>query len=170
MKYILPGLYTFTGLLMGWVYAIEDTDGLTIIDAGLDSAAGKVVKQLEAAGRKASDVKRILITHGYPDHVGGLPRLKAATRARVLTLAEDRAAIEGREPIERVPVQATRGAIWPTGSLTDACYFVVMWLCVCPGYARPLARLQLTWPRTTARSSGWWTWSQPLCASGMGNP
>jgi glyoxylase-like metal-dependent hydrolase (beta-lactamase superfamily II) len=109
MQRILPQLYTFTGLLIGRVYLVEDPDGLTIIDAGLDSAAGKVVKQLEASGRKASDVKRILITHGHPAHVGGLPGLKAATGARVLASAEDRAAIEGREPVERVPAEKLSG-------------------------------------------------------------
>src|SRR4051794_41124061 len=109
MRQILPNLYTFTGLLMGRVYLIEDPGGLTVIDAGLDSAAPKVIKQLEAAGRKASDVKRILVTHGHADHVGGLPALKAATGARVLASAQDRAAIEGREPVERVPEDKLSG-------------------------------------------------------------
>ena len=41
MKQIVPGLYAFTGLMMGRVYLIEDPDGLTIIDAGLHNAAAQ---------------------------------------------------------------------------------------------------------------------------------
>ena len=83
MQQIVPGVHAFTGLLVGRVYALEDTDGLTLIDAGLGLAAGKVLKQLRASGRQPLDVKRILITHAHPDHVGGLAKLQAATGAQV---------------------------------------------------------------------------------------
>jgi hypothetical protein len=48
---------------MGRVYALESTDGLALIDAGLGLAANKVLRQLQVSGRSPSDVKRILITH-----------------------------------------------------------------------------------------------------------
>jgi glyoxylase-like metal-dependent hydrolase (beta-lactamase superfamily II) len=101
VQQILPHLYTFTGLLVGRAYLIDDPDGLTIIDAGLGSAAAKILHQLQAAGRKPSDVKRILITHAHPDHVGGLPALRAATRAQVIASAGERPVIEGRIPVPR---------------------------------------------------------------------
>ena len=102
MRAILPRLSSFTSLVMGRVYLVEDPDGLTIVDAGLALAAPRILRQLAALGRQPSDVKRILITHGHPDHVGGLPELKARTGAQVMAHAKDRAAIEGREPIPRV--------------------------------------------------------------------
>jgi len=83
MQQIMPGVSAFTGLLMGRVYALESVDGLTLIDAGIGPAAGKILKQLQEHGYSPSDVKRILITHAHPDHVGGLAHLQAATGAQV---------------------------------------------------------------------------------------
>ncbi len=103
MKQIIPGLYTFTGLIMGRVYLIEDPDGLTLIDTGIGNAVPKILRQLQAAGRTARDVKRILITHAHPDHIGGLPALHAATGAQVITSAGERSVIEGEIPIQGPP-------------------------------------------------------------------
>jgi glyoxylase-like metal-dependent hydrolase (beta-lactamase superfamily II) len=87
MQTIVPGVHTFAGLLLGRAYAIEDADGLTLIDTGLGLAATKVLQQLQASGRSASGVKRILITHAHPDHIGGLAKLQAATGAQVVAHA-----------------------------------------------------------------------------------
>lgn len=102
MKQIIPGLHMFTGLFFGRVYLIEDSDGLSIIDASLDSAPDKIIRQLKAAGHQPSDVKRILITHGHPDHIGGLPKLQQMTGAEVIASAIERPVIEGKTPIPRV--------------------------------------------------------------------
>lgn len=103
MKHLLPGLHTFTALLVGRVYLIEDGDGLTIIDAGIPQSADKIMAQLRRAGRAPSDVKRILITHAHPDHVGGLPRLQQLTGARVIASATEKPVVEGKVPIPRPP-------------------------------------------------------------------
>ena len=65
----LPG--RFSALL------IEDPDGPILVDAGngrfapgLD--AGHVREQMARVGVEASDVRCVVITHGHPDHVGGL--------------------------------------------------------------------------------------------------
>ena len=94
MLQIVPGVYAFTGLIMGRVYALEGADGLTLIDAGIGLAAGKVLKQLQAGGHRPADVKRILITHAHPDHVGGLAQLQAATGAQVMAHALEHPALE----------------------------------------------------------------------------
>jgi glyoxylase-like metal-dependent hydrolase (beta-lactamase superfamily II) len=103
MRDIAPGLRSFTGLIMGRVYLIEDADGLTLIDAGLGLAAERIIVQLRQAGRRPDEVKRILITHAHPDHVGGLRRLKALTGASVIASALETPVIEGRQPIARRP-------------------------------------------------------------------
>jgi glyoxylase-like metal-dependent hydrolase (beta-lactamase superfamily II) len=84
MQQIMPGVYAFIGLLVGRVYALECTDGLALIDAGLGLASARVLQQLRSSGRQLSDVKRILITHAHPDHVGGLAKLQMATGAQVV--------------------------------------------------------------------------------------
>jgi glyoxylase-like metal-dependent hydrolase (beta-lactamase superfamily II) len=105
MRKIVPGLYTFTDLVLGRVYLIRDPDGLTIIDAGLPFAAGRIIGQIRAAGYEPGAVKRILVTHGHPDHVGGLPHLREITGAQVIASARERAVIEGRAPIKRKPLE-----------------------------------------------------------------
>ena len=97
MKLILPDVYTFTGLLAGRVYAITTGDEITLIDTSITSAAPKILKQLQAAGYQPEQVRRILITHAHPDHVGSLPALKAATGAQVYVSVQDTPVVEGRE-------------------------------------------------------------------------
>ncbi len=84
MKQILNGLWTFETLQLGRVYAIQDEDGLTLIDTGLASAVPKIVKELKTISREPTDIKRIIITHAHPDHIGGLPKLKELSGAQVL--------------------------------------------------------------------------------------
>ncbi len=95
MKQILPQISTFTNLLIGRVYLLEDADGLTLVDTGLASAGTKIIKQLIIAGHKPSDVKRILITHAHLDHVGCVGMLRAATGAEVWCHALEKPVIEG---------------------------------------------------------------------------
>ncbi|MCI0729670.1 MAG: MBL fold metallo-hydrolase, partial [Chloroflexi bacterium] len=103
MKQIVPGVHTFTGLMVGRVYLLEGEDGLSLVDASLPNAAGKILKQLAAAGHQPGDVKRIFITHAHPDHVGALPALKAATGAAVIATEQEKPVIEGQVPVPRRP-------------------------------------------------------------------
>jgi len=103
MQMIIPGVYTFTGLMVGRVYLLEDPDGLTIIDAGVGFAAARILKQLRQKGHSPQDVKRILITHAHPDHMGGLRALQQATGATVIASAAEQPYIEGTKPVPRAP-------------------------------------------------------------------
>ncbi len=107
MKQIIPGLYTFTALLIGRVYVIEDSDGLTLIDTGIESAAPKILRQLEESGR-AGQVRRIIVTHAHFDHVRGLPELKRVTGAEVITSYVERPYIEGKLPVPTPPKESLR--------------------------------------------------------------
>lgn len=111
MNPIIPGVYTFTGLIVGRVYLIEDGDGLTIIDASLANAAAKILKQLAQKGYAPQDVKRILITHAHMDHLGGLPKLKEASGAEVICSAGERPVVEGKIPAAQTPRERVPG-IW----------------------------------------------------------
>ncbi len=95
MKQILNGLWTFETLQLGRVYAIQDEDGLTLIDAGIGSSALKIVKELKTINREPTDIKRIIITHAHIDHIGGLPKLKELTGAQVLCGYREKPYVEG---------------------------------------------------------------------------
>lgn len=127
MRHSIPGLYTFIGLILGRSYLIEDSDGLTIIDTGLSLAAPGIIKQLRATGHKPDEVKRILVTHGHPDHAGGLLKLKKSTGAQVIASAIDRPVIEGTQPLPGKAFERFRGlerlmrlpGIMPLGVVVD---------------------------------------------------
>ncbi|NUM44748.1 MAG: MBL fold metallo-hydrolase [Anaerolineales bacterium] len=101
MKQIIPGLHTFTNLIVGRVYLIEDPDGLTLIDASIPPSAPKILKQIESLGRKPTEVKRILMTHAHPDHHGNLPLLQKATGAQIIASAQEKPVLEGKKMIDR---------------------------------------------------------------------
>jgi glyoxylase-like metal-dependent hydrolase (beta-lactamase superfamily II) len=101
MKEIVPGVYTFEGLMAGRVYLLEGDEGLTLIDTSIGNAGSKILGQLEKAGHKAGDVKQILITHAHPDHVGSLKQLKAAMGAVVVASELEKPVIEGEMAVPR---------------------------------------------------------------------
>ncbi|MDF1521705.1 MAG: MBL fold metallo-hydrolase [Trueperaceae bacterium] len=94
---VAPGVHVL-GLLVANVVAIEGDDGLTLVDAGTAGSVGALRGRLRALGYALEDVRRVLVTHAHPDHVGGLPALVAAG-AEVWAPAGDRVWIaEGRAP------------------------------------------------------------------------
>ncbi len=53
------------------VYALDDGDGWTIVDTGFDSGRVRAAWQAALAGPLAGKlVRRVLVTHHHPDHVG----------------------------------------------------------------------------------------------------
>lgn len=103
MRQIVPQIYTFNGLLAGRVYMLQDQDGLTLVDASISNAGPKILAQIQQAGHHLNEVKRILITHAHPDHVGSLPALVEATGAEVWCHALEKPVVQGEAPIARRP-------------------------------------------------------------------
>lgn len=99
MHQILPGLHTFDSLIAGRVYLIEDPDGFTLIDAGIPPSGTRIVQQIEASGRTIGGLKRILITHAHPDHIGALKFLHDKSGAQVIA-----SALETRVLTENLPI------------------------------------------------------------------
>ncbi len=106
MRELVPDVYAFTGFVVGRVYCIRDPDGLTLIDSGIKQSAGAILAQLRRSGAAPDRVKRILITHGHIDHVGGLQQVQAATGAPVAVGVADRPVLAGQVPYPRAPQDA----------------------------------------------------------------
>jgi glyoxylase-like metal-dependent hydrolase (beta-lactamase superfamily II) len=53
------------------VHAILEPE-LTLIDAGLPGSRGRIARYLEAQGLSLDELRRVICTHGHPDHAGGV--------------------------------------------------------------------------------------------------
>lgn len=71
-----PGPMTYHGTN---TYLIDGADGVTVLDPGPDDANHITSILAACSGR----IARILISHAHPDHVRGLPALRAASGAEV---------------------------------------------------------------------------------------
>lgn len=87
---IIPGIYQLRGSFVeefGYIsaYIIADEGEAVIIDPGTAGNPGEaIVKALKTLGVDfRNDVSLILCTHGHPDHVGGVHRLKRVTNSSV---------------------------------------------------------------------------------------
>lgn len=99
MEEIISGLWRIP-LASGSVnvYAWPGADGLTLVDCGYAGSGQHILYVLSEAGYAPQDVRRIVITHGDLDHVGGLAALQAATGAEVLAHSQEVDFIEGKRP------------------------------------------------------------------------
>lgn len=90
MQEIAPGVYDLTppkrGYLKGgYVHAFLVSAGneLILVDTLFDPDARVILDQIARIGKKVSDLKHILLTHGHRAHLGGLATLKQLSGATV---------------------------------------------------------------------------------------
>jgi len=66
---------------------------VALVDAGNDVEAKGLLGELSRRALSPDDVKVILLTHGHPDHTGGIAKFP---KAQVMALAEEVDVVEGR--------------------------------------------------------------------------
>lgn len=93
---IAPGVHTLPGQTVGRVYVLESSDGLTLVDTGLARRARNVLTMVARAGHSARQIRRVLLTHVHPDHVGGLATLQANADVEVFASEASAAGLRGR--------------------------------------------------------------------------
>src|SRR5207237_1384410 len=65
------------------VYVVDTTDGLVLIDSGVESSAALVTEQMTELGLDLKRVRTILLTHTHMDHILGAARLRELTGAKI---------------------------------------------------------------------------------------
>ena len=111
-----PGLYLLGALSPSVSYVVETTEGLILIDAGLEEGHTLILTQFDALGLNVQDLKLILITHGHGDHYLGAMELQRLTGAKihagkgdadVLRQAGPRPAVFSTFPMDNVNIHPT---------------------------------------------------------------
>ena len=111
-----PGLHLLGALSPSVAYVIETTEGLILVDTGLEDALPLLLRQFKILGLDISKLKLILITHGHGDHYLGAMNLKRLTGAKiyvgkgdshVLREAGPREAVFSTFPMDHVNIHPT---------------------------------------------------------------
>ncbi len=95
---IIEGVHAIDSLGIGRAYLYAEADRLTLIDTGLAGSADRIFAAIEAAGRKAGDLRQIIITHCHNDHTGSLADVVERTGAQVLAHRLDAPVVRGDAP------------------------------------------------------------------------
>ena len=101
------GLGPVNAFLLDSLDSARDKQGeLTLIDTGVAKSEEKIVAAIESIGRKATDLKHIIVTHCHPDHSGSLAAMKRKTGAVAYMHRDDAAMVrrgEGKRPMTAAP-------------------------------------------------------------------
>ena len=80
---VVPGIHLLGGLGPSAAYVIETSQGVVMIDSGLESDARPVRKALIELQIDVANLNSIFLTHAHGDHCGGAAYLRSATGAKI---------------------------------------------------------------------------------------
>ena len=86
---IALGVHKIEGVWGGNVYLLVDGSDMALVDTGLLRTPGKVARYMRKLGLDVTALRYILLTHGHPDHTGGVRALHRATGAEVVAHSGD---------------------------------------------------------------------------------
>jgi glyoxylase-like metal-dependent hydrolase (beta-lactamase superfamily II) len=81
---VVTGVYSMGQSQGGNVHAflLDDGEkGLTLVDTLFSTDAHIILAQVESIGKKAQDIKHIILTHAHRSHLGGLAKLRELSGA-----------------------------------------------------------------------------------------
>lgn len=97
---VAPGIHLLGGLEPAAAYAVETSEGLVLVDSGLESDARVLKSELATLGLDWTHVRAVLLTHVHGDHCGGAEYLRATLGTKVYAGRGDAAALRAGGPRE----------------------------------------------------------------------
>ncbi|MFF5051700.1 MBL fold metallo-hydrolase [Micromonospora sp. NPDC000663] len=82
---------------VGHVYLWHDDDGISVIDTSMPGSAPLIADAVHSLGRKLSDVRQVILTHGHEDHVGSAADITKWGDVTVMAHHADAAAVRGEQ-------------------------------------------------------------------------
>lgn len=79
---IIKGLYAISVGVVN-TFLLDTKDSCILIDTGFPNSAKRILDAVGQLGKRASDIRHIVLTHGHPDHIGSAAALKRATGAEI---------------------------------------------------------------------------------------
>lgn len=78
---------------------------ITLVDCGVKNSYHQIFEYIVQQGRQPHEIKRLILSHSHPDHMGSAAKIKELTGCKVL------AHIEEKEWIEHIDVQCKKRPI-----------------------------------------------------------
>ncbi|HEV3021959.1 MAG TPA: MBL fold metallo-hydrolase [Pirellulales bacterium] len=99
---VAQGVHVLGGMYPSAVYAIETSEGLVLVDAGLTEEHAELVKELRQLGLEPNRVRAILLTHAHGDHSLGAAQLRTETGATIYAGEGDAQVLRSGRPRDRI--------------------------------------------------------------------
>ncbi len=82
------------------VWLVADDEGLTLVDSGYSFMARKVSRAVDLV--EAGPLRRIVLTHGHPDHAGGAARIAQERQVPVYAHRLELPFLDGKRSYRRI--------------------------------------------------------------------
>lgn len=99
---IAESVYLLGNMWPSVVYVVETSEGLAMIDAGLESAYDTLLAGMSKLGLDVRRLKFILLTHAHGDHTMGAQRLREETGAKIYIGRDDAGPLRRGSPWEAI--------------------------------------------------------------------
>ena len=86
---VAPGVHVLGELAPSAVYVVETSDGVILIDSGVDESCRQLLDFLRQLSIDPRSIRYVLLTHAHYDHVFGAKRLRELSRATVCAGSAD---------------------------------------------------------------------------------
>ena len=95
---VADGIFRVDGVRVGNAYVVASADGLLVVDTGIRGSAKRIVALARGLGRRATDIRYIVLTHADLDHAGSAAALKALTHAALAVHELEAPVVAGAQP------------------------------------------------------------------------